>query len=268
MNIFTFEDYRTYLKDFLALEENQSSGKRKSLLASASMSSSYLTQILAGTKHLSSEQAYEMALDMGLTEKETDYFLVMVEMGRVGTVKLRDRLKIKLRTLQAESKKVAAQVSHKTDRVLTDEEKAIYYSSWIYTAVRNLIPTGHYHSVKDIAAKLDVPEPRIEIVLQFLLDVGLVTKGDSGLKYRPGVTHLDASNPLVFRHHQNWRQRAIQRMDHYNENHLHYTMPMAISKELAKKLRELLLADIKSIHQSMQLVPEVSYCLNIDLFEY
>jgi uncharacterized protein (TIGR02147 family) len=268
MNIFEYEDYRTYLKAFLALEANQASGRRKQLLASAGISSSYLTQILAGTKHLSSEQAYEMALDMGLTEKETDYLLVMIDLGRVGTVKLAERLKLKLRALQAESKKVSAQVSNKTDRVLTDEQKAIYYSNWLYTAVRNLIPTGRYHSVKDIAAKLDVPEPRIEVVLQFLIEVGLIFKDDSGLKYRPGVTHLDANNPLVFRHHQNWRQRAIQRMDHYNENHLHYTMPMAISKEMAIKLREQLVLDIKNIHQTIKQVPEVSYCLNIDLFEY
>jgi uncharacterized protein (TIGR02147 family) len=232
------------------------------------MSSSYLTQILAGTKHLSSEQAYEMALDMGLTEKETDYFLVLVEIGRVGTVKLRERLVFKMRGLQAESNKVAAKISVSTDRHLTDEQKAIYYSNWIYTAVRNLVPTGQFNSVKEIAAKLDLPEPRVEGVLQFLIDVGLIAKSESGLKYRQGYTHLDPGNPLIFRHHQNWRQRAIQRMDHYNENHLHYTCPMAISKNLAIQLRKDLLEEIKRLNQSMKEIPEVSYCLNIDLFEY
>ncbi|QLY23909.1 TIGR02147 family protein [Bdellovibrio sp. KM01] len=266
MNIFEYEDYRNYLKDFLALEENQASGRRKQLLASANMSSSYLTQILAGTKHLSSEQAYEMALDMGLTEKETDYLLVLVDIGRVGTVKLRERLMMRLRTLQAESKHVSAKVS--TDRHLTDQQKAVYYSNWLYTAVRNLVPTEQGRSIKDIAMKLNVPEPRVESAVQFLIDVGLVGKFDDGLKYRRGYTHLDASDPLIFRHHQNWRQRAIQRMDHYNENHLHYTCPMAISKDLAMKLRAQLLEEIKRLNQSMKDAPEVSYCLNIDLFEY
>ncbi|WP_413557174.1 TIGR02147 family protein [Bdellovibrio sp. HCB209] len=270
MNIFEFEDYRAFLKAYLASEESQASGKRKSLLASANMSSSYLTQILAGTKHLSNEQAYEIALDIGLTEKEIDYFLLITDIGRVGTVKLRQRMMKRLRVLQAEAKTVAAKVT--TSRKLSDQQKAVYYSNWVYTGVRNLVPTEHGRNIKDIAAKLNVPEPRIESVVQALIEMGLIeNRSEKGLVYHAGYTHLESTDPLVFRHHQNWRQRAIQRMDHYNENHLHYTCPMGLTRDQAAKLRDELLAEIKKLNQSLKenkIRPEVAYCLNIDLFEY
>lgn len=266
MNIFEFEDYRVFLKAYLSLEDNQSSGARKRLLLSTGISSSLLTQILSEKKQMTSEQAYEIALHIGLTEKETDYLLNLVDIARAGTFKLAERLQGKMRKMQQESQKVAAKVTR--DIILTDEQKAVYYSTWIYTAVRNLIPTENGKNIKEIAHKLNIPEARAESAVQFLLDVGLIEKIGSELAYRPGYTHLDSSHPLIFRHHQNWRQRAIQRMDHFNENHLHYTCPMSISRAGAKKLRDHLLEEIKALNQSLKDAPDVSYCLNIDFFEY
>lgn len=266
MNIFEFEDYRTFLKSYLSLEDNQSSGARKRLLMSTGISSSLLTQILSEKKQLSSEQAYEIALHIGFTEKETDYFLNLVDISRAGSFKLKDRLVGKMRQMQLESKKVAAKVSR--DISLTEEQKAIYYSSWIYTAVRNLVPTAKGKSIKEISHKLNIPEAKAESAAQFLIDLGLIAKSESGFEYRPGYTHLDSSHPLIFRHHQNWRQRAIQRMDHFNENHLHYTCPMAVSREGARRLRNHLLEEIKALNQSLKDTPDVSFCLNIDFFEY
>lgn len=266
MNIFEFEDYRTFLRSYLSLDENQLSGARKRLLLSTGISSSLLTQILSEKKQLSSEQAYEIALHIGFTEKETDYFLNLVDISRAGSFKLKERLLNKMRQMQAESQKIAAKISR--DISLSEEQKAIYYSSWIYTAVRNLVPTEQVKSIKEISFKLNIPESKAESAVQFLIDVGLIEKKDDGFEYRSGYTHLDSSHPLIFRHHQNWRQRAIHKMDHFNENHLHYTCPMAISKAGAKRLRDHLLEEIKALNRSLKDTPDVSYCLNIDFFEY
>lgn len=262
MNIFEFNDYRDFLREYLSKETTV----RKDLLSATGISSSFLTQVLAETKQLSSDQGYEIALYVGLTERETDYFLLLIELSRAGSHKLQQRIKGKIRQLQSDAMTVAAKVNSTIH--LTEEQKAIYYSNWIYSAVRNLIPTASNLSTASIAKHLNVPEVRAESAIQLLLDYGLLAKTEEGLRSQPGYTHLSSGHPLIFRHHQNWRQRAIQRMDHYNENHLHYTCPMAITKEAAHLLRMQLLESIKNLNQSMSGDPDVSYCLNIDLFEY
>ncbi|MFS4459481.1 TIGR02147 family protein [Bdellovibrio sp. HCB2-146] len=269
LNVFEFEDYRVFLKTYLSDEANQASGARKRLLLSTGISSSLLTQILSEAKQLSTEQAYEIALHIGFTEKETDYFLNLVEIGRAGSVKLKERLRKKMLEMQNESQQISAQVNRNI--ILTEEQKVLYYSNWLYTAIRNLIATPYGKSIQTLADKLGVPESKVEGVVQFLLESNLVTRGAESFDHKPGYTHLDASHPMILRHHQNWRQRAVHRMDHYKENHFHYTCPMAISNEAAKVLRASLLDQIKSLNATLQNhpeEPETAFCLNIDFFEY
>jgi hypothetical protein len=168
--------------------------------------------------------------------------------------------------MQLSAQKISSKVS--TNLSLTDEQKSVYYSSWLYTAVRNLVATDENLTIKLLSEKLNVPYEKIEQSTQFLIDIGLLKKSAIGFNYESGHTHLDSSHPLIFRHHQNWRQRAIQRMDHYTEDHLHYTCPMGISKKGAKLIRARLVEEIKKINQSLTDAPEVAFCLNIDLFEY
>lgn len=265
MNVFEFDDYRAYLKAYLAHKDN-SPKIRKALLQATGMSTSFLTQVLSETKQLSPEHAYEIALHVGFTEKETDYFLLLVELGRAGSYKLKNRISVKLARLKSEAQQVSAKVSTKAH--LTEEQKATYYSSWVYSGVRNLVPTESGKSIKEIAAKLNLPEEKIEATVQFLLDIDFLRKTEEGLQYRKGYSHLDATHPLILRHHQNWRQRAIHRMDYYKDTHLHYTCPMAISRSAAIRLRAELLEEIRRLNESLTETPEVSYCLNIDWFEY
>jgi uncharacterized protein (TIGR02147 family) len=269
LNIFDFEDYRVFLKTYLGLEANQASGARKKLLLSTGISTSLLTQILSEAKQLSTEQAYEIALHLNFSEKETDFFLNLVDISRAGSVKLKERLRAKMQEMKAESLKLSSKVSRNV--WLSEEEKSVYYSNWIYSGIRNLIPTPQGKSIKDIAEKLNLPENKVAAAIQMMMDMKLVAKTDAGFEHQHGYTHLDANHPLVFRHHQNWRQKAIQGMDNYKENHLHYTCPMALPLSVVKDLRAKLLQNIKDLSASLAKhpdQPEVSYCLNIDLFEY
>ena len=266
LNIFDYEDYRLYLKAKLADEDSRLTGARKRLLLATAMSSSLLTQIFSENKQLSAEQGYEVALHFGLTDVEIDYLLLLIELGRAGTEKLKARFRQKLKKMQMNAQTVAAKVSPRF--ILNEEQKVIYYSNWLYSAIRNLIPTEQCVSLKDFSLKLNVPIEKVESTIQFLIDHGLIKKTESGFSYLPGYTHLESNHPMIFRHHQNWRQRAIQRMDHYTEEHLHYTCPMAVSKKGAKLIRARLLEEIKNLNATLKDNSDLSYCLNIDFFEY
>ena len=60
----------------------------------------------------------------------------MVAFARAGTKELRDFTKLKMETLKVEGLKLKNQVP--AHRELTDNEKATFYSSWIFSAVRLL----------------------------------------------------------------------------------------------------------------------------------
>jgi uncharacterized protein (TIGR02147 family) len=267
LNVFAFEDYREFLKAYLKFDDDRNPGARKRLQISTGISSSLLTQIFSEKKQLSREQAIEVASHIELLEKETDYFLLMVDHSHAGTPKLRQRISAKMLVLKKESEQIASKVN--AALVLNDEQKTIYYSSWIYTAVRNLVPTGQCQSIHEFAEKLHVPRSKAEGAIEFLLQLGLIKKVEKGFEYRAGHTHLTADHPMILRHHQNWRQRAIQRMDHYTDEHMHYTCPMSVSKEGAKIIKARLIEEIKNLNKSLSSDhPEVAYCLNIDFFEY
>jgi len=266
VDIFQFEDYRACLSALIDGDNILEPGARKRLLHSLRISSSLLTQILAKKRQLSMAQAFAAAEHFSLTEAEIDYFLLLIEIEKSGSARLEARLKKKLRQLKLNSQKLATKVAPNVS--LTEEQKIVYYSNWLYTAIRNLVSTRHVKSSKEIAAKLQIPVRQIETPLQFLIEHGLINKSGPELSYLPGSTHLESNHPMIFRHHQNWRQRAVERMDHYTEDHLHYSCPMGISKEAAQIIRARLVSEIKNLHILLRQEPEVAFCLNIDFFEY
>lgn len=267
LDIYNYDDYRLFFKDVLQSQERTDKKYRGRLVEAMRISTSLFSQILKGEKNLSSEQGLEAAAFFGFGDKETDVFMLMIELGRAGSVKLQARLKDKIQILQSEAKSISARVPK--DVVLSDVDKATYYSSWLYTGVRNLLPTPAGKELKTIAEKLGVPLEKVDTAIQFLIEVGLCERKNGQLYYKQGFTHLDSTHPMILRHHQNWRQRAISKMDFYKDPHVHYTSPMSLSAEGAQKIRDYLRANIKEIiNLSREGSPEVGYCLNIDWYEY
>ena len=251
----------------MALQEKVDRKYRSKLTESMRISPSLFSQILKGEKNLSSEQALEAAIFIGLGDRETEYLITLADLGRAGTTRLQGRLKAKVQTLQSEAKAISSRVPK--DVALSDQDKAIYYSSWIYTGVRNLLPTPVGGELKSIAEKLGLPLEKVDKAVSFLIEIGLCESKQGKLFYKPGFTHLDSNHPLILRHHQNWRQRAIAKMDFYKDPHVHYTSPMSLSGSAAEKIRDRLREEIKQIIQeSKEGSPDVGYCLNIDWFEY
>lgn len=267
MEIFEYLDYRLFLKDFISGQEIKSPKYRARMLEGVRMSSSLFSQIIKSEKNLSAEHALEICLFFGLSERETDYFLLLNEYSKAGSEVLKARILKKIRVLQNQALSVAAKVPH--DVTLTELEKATYYSSWLYTAVRNLIPTRNGMDIRTVSEILNIPFDKVDDALKFLISIKLVEVKNGKYFYRQGFTHLDSDHPLIFRHHQNWRQRAIVKMDHYRHPNLHYTSPMSLSKSAAEKIQTILREGIKeSIATAQSESPEVAYCLNIDWFEF
>lgn len=265
ISVFDFEDYRQYLNTWI--DAQSARGMKAQLAQALGVSSTLVSLMLKGDKHLSMEQAAETVDYLGLQDKEADYFFILVEYGKAGSHKLRQRLKQKIQQHKSESKQLGKRL--KKDLELSESQSAIYYSSWIYTGIRNLTALEQHHDVMSLSQRLNLPPSSVNKALDFLLDTGLCKIEKGRITYGPAYTHVNQESPFVNKHHQNWRFRGVQQMDVRLDSDLFYTCPMSLSFEAEEVVRNLLL---KTIQEILKIVgpakSEEVRCLNIDWFKY
>ena len=89
-------------------------------------------------------------------------------------------------------------------------------------------------------------------------------------KLGPKTTHIGGNNSLVFRHHQNWRGRALARLQSGSviaSDELCVTIPCSISEDTFVKIRKELLFSIEKVTAEIDSSAEtmIAY-INLDLF--
>lgn len=263
ISIFDYLNYREFLKDWIKSKSNSTKGLQSKLASSARISSTFMSRILSGDKQLTPEQGLEMALFIGLTDKEIDYLLLLLEIGRAGSEKLKQRLEKKAKLI---SKKIEVRIENTTQ--LSEETKSVFYSSWIYSGIRNYVATPGPHDIMSISNALNIPKDVTASAIEFLIENGLCKKEKNSITYAVKKTHLDAESHYVKIHHTNWRHKAIQNMHLKKTNDLFFTSPMSLSEETAEEIRSLIPELIQKVMKKVEPSPsEKVYCLNLDWFE-
>lgn len=264
-DIFGFSDYRSYLRKQIDFLKDTGVSNLTRIAASVGVHTSYLAHVLAGTKNLNFDQATELSDVLKLTPMEQEFFFTLVHLDRAGTQKSKKYWLTKKEEILAERSKVKSRVGEHTE--LSDHDRAIFYSSWIYVAVFSATFIENGQTLDQIAKRFQLPRVKSEEILDFLARTGICER--HGSKYKPGTTFVYIGNdsPLVVKHHTNWRMKAIQKMDSRESKELFFTSPMSMSVEDFAKIRELL---AKSIEKSLEIckaspAKEV-VCLNIDFF--
>lgn len=267
MKIFEYRDYREFMVELLHSMPKRGHGVLTQWAKALRVSIPLMSQILKGIKGMTHEMADDLSRHLGLSEKELDYFLLLVDYDRAGTPTLRTHLKKKITEAQAESRQLKNRIKEVVE--LSSEARAIYYSSWIYSGIRNLVACEEIKNVEDLSLRLNLPRPVVVQLVEFLMKFGLILETPEGLEYGPQSTYISSNSPLVQKHHQNWRLKGIQRMDVKNEENLFYTSPMSLSLELANKVRKRLVDVIQEVQKEVGPSPsEVVRCLSIDWFDY
>jgi len=265
--IFDFLSYRSYLTAWIESQGKRAYGLKGKIAEALGISSSLVSQILKSEKSLTPDQTSDLSDFMGLNEIESDYLHLLVEHDRAGSRKFREKLARKITALQVQSRQIGKRVPRNQE--LTDEQKAIYYSSWLYTGIRNLTGITEMNTVDTIATHLHLNRTVVGRVVRFLIENDLCKETESGITYGPASTHVDKESPFVNKHHQNWRLQAIQQMEGKHDDDLFFSSPMSLSLEAAEEIRKLLPSVIQSVMKiSAPSSSEITACLNIDWFRY
>jgi hypothetical protein len=98
---------------------------------------------------------------------------------------------------------------------------------------------------------------------------GLCIEKNGVLTMGPSNTHVGNRSPLVNSHRTNWRLKAIETMEDYNDEDLFFSGPMCLSIKDRKAVREDLLQVISKVLKRVEKSPEEEVsCLNIDWFQF
>jgi uncharacterized protein (TIGR02147 family) len=265
LDLFEYDNYRTYLTDFLESLPHRGYGRLAKIGRAISLNPSILTLVIRGQRDFTPEQANDLCEHLQMTELETEYFLTLVALQRAGKTNLRARLNRQLERLRKKSGELRNRIPPTAE--LSEEAMAVFYSQWYYSAARLLTSIDGFQTAERISERLHIPRALTKRVLEFLVSTGLCIE-DRGI-HRMGhkSTHTGAESPLVARHHQNWRLQAIERADRIRPDDLFFTSPVSISKDAIPRVRKILLEAVEECFKIIDPAPcEELACLNIDWF--
>ncbi len=266
MDIFTFTSYQEFLKSHIKSLPNRGRGEISKMAKALGIQQSLLSQILNGVRDLSVEQAFGMGVYLQLTPLEAEYFSTAVGYSRAGNHAYKLHLKKKLADLKSEASKVEHRFEH--ERRLSEEERSIFYSSWIYSAVRLFTSTSASgKSAEEVAKQFEIPRQKAMEILMFLSKSDLVSEKNGFYFFGTQRTFLERGSPYLNRHHQNWRNKAIQYAETLSEEEVMFTSPVSLSRADFNKIKSQVLELLKDVSTTVKDSPaEEIACLNIDLF--
>lgn len=264
LNLFEFTDYRIYLKEHLG---QQVRGELGRMARAIQVSPTMLSLVIKGEKNLSTEQALDLSDYLVFGELDCEYFLTLVDLSRAGTVKLQRRLQKRISLLRTQALQLNKRI--KKDKDLNGEASSIYYSSWLYTGIRNFASIEGGVTTAEIAKKFSLPNQIVHSIVQFLIEHQLLNERNGAFYYGVQNTHLSAHSPWANQQHKNWRIKGFEQMELRKDSDLFYSCPMSLSYEDVEKIR-LLLPDF--IQQIQKIIgpskSETVMCWNMDWFHY
>lgn len=240
-DIFNIGAYQDVIK--FQIERNPvSKGAKTRLAETAGVQPAYLSQVLAGTTHLSLDQAANMAEHWDFSDSETDYFLDLVALARAGSSYLKKRLNKKLNALR----ETANQNPFLTDSKGLDWELAsTYYSDPIFSAIHLILRIEKFQNIDALAGHLSKDKQQVRALLNKMLKQGLVMHSLD--KWLPVDRNLHAEPDSIFAkmHHRNWHIKSIDQLTSPTPEDLFYTAVHTLSEEDFLKIKEVMLASIR-----------------------
>lgn len=169
--LYNHPDYRTYLKSSFSKKDGARDGySLRAFSERLSVSNSYLSEILNGKKALSLEMASKFAIKLNLTDTETRYFCLLVQIDQEKDPYFREEFSKRLNELNPNrpGHDLSADMVH----VIAD---------WYHSAILELTYLqGFTFNAENISKSLNISKVEAEVAIDRLLRLELLTKDNKG----------------------------------------------------------------------------------------
>ncbi|MGZ3768696.1 MAG: TIGR02147 family protein [Bdellovibrio sp.] len=262
--LFSYSHYPKYLRD---LTQEESSAMTVSELARiAQVQRPYMSNVLAERAQLNLEQAFRITRALQFDDEEQAYFMNLVEIERAAGAEYKMHLQERNDALKKASNKLENKLK-RTVAALDLQMMSEYFSTWEYAAIHILVSIPEYQTVQNIAEVLNLSAGQVAPYLNKLIQWQLVEKKGTNYKWLSGDVHLPAKSSLVYLHHRNWRDRALEHSKRNPEKGVHFTSVYSISKKDYEKFKGMILDFLKQYNgDAVKSKEEQLVCFNVDFF--
>ncbi len=182
-------DYRSYLKDFFKARKAAQPGySMRTFARNPSLgisSSSFMTNLLKGTRNLTQRQRLQFAKALKLESRQAEYFDFLVQFNQAKSIEEKNFFFAKLS-------------KHNTSQAkLLLEKQYEYFAKWHHSIIWNYLGLEKAESAPARIAKHlaeELPAAEVEESLKLLLDMGLIAKKANGF----GLTDRHLVTDKVF----------------------------------------------------------------------
>lgn len=266
MRIWDFTNYREYLHEKLGGEGSRT-GLRKRLAEAIPVHTTFVSQVLTGRNDFSLEQGEAINSFLEHSDDEGEYFILLILKDRAGHDKLKKRFQKKIQVMRDERLNIKNRLEVTETVSAKDKEK--FYSSAVYGAIHVLTSIPQFQTIEALSAAVRLSKSRVREMVDFLIRIGILKEERGKIISLSNHVHLGNDSELILKHHANWRYNTISNLQFLDRDDLHYSACLSLSAEDAFKIKESILANLKSnvdiISKSKE---EVPYVMCLDFYKF
>ncbi len=266
ISIYEYTDYKHFISDWFENTPHQGRGLRIKLAQAIGCQGPYITHVLNGNYHFNLEQAEASCRWMGLEEKETEFFMLLVMFQRASTKSLQNLFRRQISERRTSQSTLKTRLNIKSQMPIESQIK--YYSQWYFAAIHMACLIPELQTIEALQRYFILSMQQIKSVLEFLVKNGFLEETRSKFRVLKPILHLERSSPLAHSHHTAWRLKGLDCMAKSRHTDLFYSGVISLSKDdfewLREKLSHLVEEMIGRIKDSKD---EALVCMNLDLFE-
>lgn len=262
MAVFEFNDYKAYFKTHIRAKGR---GEYRKISEYLGVHPTLISQVFSGSKDFSPEQVLKMANYFGLGKTEARYLVILVEIERAGSRDLKEQFVEMREEIKKQALQLSKRISHQ--KSLSDHEKSVFYSSWVYSAVHLMTTLERPVDFEFVCKRLSLSPERARDIISFLKSINLIVEEQGGLKAGVTSTHIEKGSPFLIKHHTNWRIKALEKSESISDEELMYSTNISLSKKDFQKLREEMVRFIQEFQKTVKDSPAEDLAqFNLDFF--
>lgn len=265
-NLFDYLDYRTFLNDYFRwCKEDEPSFSLRTFMGKVShglSSSGILSAILKGKRKMSPALRIKFTKAMSLSEKETQYFGLLVQFNEAKSMDEKNHCFAQLSRFRSSKAK------------LVKDEQFGLYAKWYYLVVWCYFGMDQKQKNPVAIAKRVRPSitpAQAEEAINVLLGLGLIRKLANG--YAPTDAHIhteaEVREMVAMHHHREFLDMATRQLDGTAaEDRQYQTLVFSASRATFDVVKERMLAFQEELREifSRDKHEDMVYTLNMQLF--